>query len=255
MKRNENKYEIKDKHSFGEWLKEKRIESDFTQTELSKKLGVTQVTFSTWERSQSLPRINTLKEIVKLFGLPPELQKNKEKEVSSFGVWLRKTRTRKGMTQEELSKKADVTSLAISFIETGHTQSPRAETIESLRKALGEKLNKEVKRDVNEEKEVAAGLGEYYGPFPIKNWKENAKATPCVYVLYDRVRRPVRIGQTKNLSRRLQEYEDNYWWFRIPTTCEFAYVEVSEEKERKQIEKTIIKFLGKHAIFNKQHGI
>ena len=67
--------------------------------------------------------------------------------------------------------------------------------------------------------------------------------------------RPVRIGQTSNLLRRLHEYEVNYWWFREPTASSFAYVVVRDKKTRERIESIMIKFVGNHAIFNTHHRL
>jgi hypothetical protein len=42
--------------------------------------------------------------------------------------------------------------------------------------------------------------------------------------------RPVRIGETEDLARRLKEYAENYWWFKRPAVESFAYVIVKDEK-------------------------
>ena len=60
---------------------------------------------------------------------------------------------------------------------------------------------------------------EFRGPFPVSEWKENLGdgKISCIYVFYDQLKRPVRIGETDDLGRRLKEYEQNYWWFRLLT--------------------------------------
>ncbi len=78
----------------------------------------------------------------------------------------------------------------------------------------------------------------------------------CVYVIYDAQKRPVRIGETGDLRRRLTEYEKNYWWWKSPTAVTFAYFLVKEgEKNRKKFEKLATQLVGEHAIFNEQNRL
>lgn len=234
---------------FGEWIKEKRIEADLTQAELAEKLGAKQPTIWSWEKGISSPGPKYRKAIENLFGVSyDDVQK-----IGSFGEWLSQARGRKGLTRAQLAEKSGVSQITIYFIEKGRTTSPRQNTIELLTKILGEPT-KNMTEQLEEEREVK-GLGEFLGPFAIDEWETNAEAVPAIYVLYDSIDRPVRIGQTIDLKRRLREYKDNYWWFRSPTVETFAYVIVPDEDTRGIIEKTIIKFMGSNALFNKQHKI
>ena len=174
--------------------------------------------------------------------------------VPPFGRWLRETREARKMSQEELARRAGLSYLTIWYIEKGRTQSPRPSAVEKLRKALEEDLPTEAERDLQAEQKLA-GFGDYYGPFPREDWKEHAEDVACVYVFYDKVNRPVRIGETGNLRSRLQQYRDDCWWFREPTVETFAYVAVKDDEIRKQIEKVIIKLVGSYAIFNRQHTV
>lgn len=45
------------------------------------------------------------------------------------------------------------------------------------------------------------------------------------------------------------------YWFRPPTAETFAYIIVKDPKVRAQVEKIMIKLVGKHAIFNIQDKI
>jgi hypothetical protein len=76
-----------------------------------------------------------------------------------------------------------------------------------------------------------------------------------VYVFYDNQTRPVRIGETNDLRRRLKEYKIDVWWLRPPTAESFAYIEIKNEKFRQAVEKILIKLVGEHAIFNTQDKI
>lgn len=119
---------------------------------------------------------------------------------------------------------------------------------------MGETASKEIENSIEAEQEVAEGLGEFYGPFPVDALKERAENAACVYVLYDKLRRPVRIGQTGNLRQRFEDYKDRLW-FREPMVSEFAYVVVEDEQLRRRIEKIMIKLVASYALFNVQHAI
>lgn len=129
--------------------------------------------------------------------------------------WLRKQRDLAGLTREQLAKEAGISPLTIYFIENGTTKSPQDATLIGLEKALG-KLPGNLSRDVEEVREV--GEFQYLGPFPIDKWQENMGKgkIPCIYVFYDSLNRPVRIGETEDLERRVKEYQQMYW-FRPPT--------------------------------------
>jgi hypothetical protein len=142
-----------------------------------------------------------------------------------------------------------VSKIAISYVETGRTESPQRSTIEALEKALG-KLPERVRTEITEEERVG-GLGQFRGPFPREGWESNVEENVAgIYVLYDSLLRPVRIGQAESIKTRLMQYQRESWYFKDPTVESFAYITVKDEKFRKQLEDVLIKFMGKNAIFN-----
>ncbi len=166
---------------------------------------------------------------------------------------MRKRREELGWTREKLAEEAKVSPLTIYFIETSKTGSPQETTLKGLEKALG-RLPSILNKEVQEERTVEDF--KFLGPFPISEWKENVSdKASCIYVFYDELKRPVRIGESDDLRRRLIEYEKNYWWFRPPTVETFAYVVVSDSGFRRKAEKVMIKLVGEHAIFNTQEKI
>ncbi len=192
------------------------------------------------------PSTKVAEKIMKLSGASPERV--------NFSEWLREQRKKANLTQEQLAEKAGISQLTISFIETGKTESPQKATVETIEKVLG-KLPGKIQSEIAEEAKVE-GIGEYRGPFPIDEYKDNVQdSTEGIYVFYDSLKRPVRVGQTDDLKRRIFEYKRDTWWCRPPTVESFAYIIVKDAKLRRQVESTMIKLVGDNAIFNIQHKI
>ncbi len=174
--------------------------------------------------------------------------------VTDLGEWLREQREKAGWSRAELAKRTGIKPITIYFIETGRTQSPQETTLNSLKRVFGPVPGGVVKEVETEER---IGSFTYKGPFPITEWKENVGEgkISCIYVFYDELLRPVRIGETEDLGRRMREYEQNYWWFRTPTAETFAYVTVGDPEFRRAAEKVMIKLVGVNAIFNTQDKV
>lgn len=221
-----------------------------SQQELAGKLGVSQPMISIWENGDAEPSRDTIQKISAILSVDFE----KGLEAPPLGEWVRKTREEKGWSRNELAEKAGISPLTIYFIETGKTESPQDTTLSALQKALG-KLPSHLEEEVREEREIEQL--EFLGPFPVDGWEENVGEgkIPCIYVFYDQLVRPVRIGETDDLRRRMKEYQRDYWWFRTPTVETFAYVVVSDEQFRHKTEKVMIKLVGEHAIFNIQEKL
>jgi transcriptional regulator with XRE-family HTH domain len=221
-----------------------------SQKDLAKKIGISQAMISHWENGSREPSPEFKEKLSATLGIDLD----EAKEGANFGDWLKAQREKLGLTRGGLAKRAGVAPLTIYFIETGRTESPQESTISNLQKVLGAvpgRVSKEVKS------EERVGDFAFKGPFPIAEWKENVGKgrISCLYVFYDELRRPVRIGQTEDLARRMREYEQNYWWFRPPTVESFAYVTVDDPEFRRKSEKVMIKLIGANAIFNDQDKV
>jgi transcriptional regulator with XRE-family HTH domain len=218
-----------------------------SQQELAKKIGISQAMISHWENGEREPSPEFREKLSASLGV----ELGGAKEGITFGEWLKSQREKHGISRGELAKRAGIAPLTIYFIETGRTESPQETTINSLQKVFGVAPGK-VSREVETEERIGDFV--FKGPFPIAEWKENiGKGTvSCIYVFYDELRRPVRIGQTEDLARRMREYEQNYWWFRPPTVESFAYVTVDDAEFRRKSEKVMIKLVGANAMFNDQ---
>lgn len=234
-----------------EWIRTNREKAEMSQAELAAKLGVWQPQISAWESGKASPAREMLQRLAATLGV--ELD---SKDVGvGLGEWLRKRREQLGLSRAKLAEKAGISSLTVYFIETGRTESPTRTTVDALEKILG-KMPGNVKEEVSEESRVEEF--EFLGPFPCSEWRDNINSEtkiPCLYVFYDELKRPVRIGQTDDLRRRMLEYEKNYWWFKPPTADTFAYVIVKDGPFRDKTEKLMIKLVGTHAIFNTHEKI
>jgi transcriptional regulator with XRE-family HTH domain len=233
--------------AMGAWVKKNRISLDLTQTQLAEKIGVSQSQVSNWELGISGIGEKASQLLSSLFNSEPPVVVSE----SPLGEWVKERREQLKLTRTELARKIDMSSLALYYIETGRTESPREQTMRSLEAVLG-RLPSIVRKDVKVERE--AGELQFLGPFPISTWEENVgeEPIPCVYVLYDELRRPVRIGETEDLRRRLSEHKRDAWWWRSPTVDSFAYVVIENAKVRRDTERVMIKLVGEHAIFNIQ---
>jgi transcriptional regulator with XRE-family HTH domain len=231
---------------YAKLLKELRDKLSLTQAEAGEKLQITQAYVSTIEAGGYTPSAKVAEKIMELSGASPERV--------NFAEWLREQRKKAGLTQEQLAEKAGISQLTISFIETGKTESPQKATVDAVEKVLG-KLPGKIQSEIAEEAKVE-GIGEYRGPFPIDEYKANVQdSTEGIYVFYDSLKRPVRVGQTDDLKRRIFEYKRDTWWCRPPTVESFAYIVLKDSKLRRQVEATMIKLVGDNAIFNIQHKI
>lgn len=227
-----------------------------TQAQIGERLGISQPYVALIENETVDASARIAEKILELAGASPAKIASDLKDTSTkgidFGEWITERRTKLGMSRQALADKAGVSYLTLYFIETGQTESPRKSTIDAIKKVLGE-LPKDVQTEVAESAE--GGFGEYQGPFPIKEWEQNIdKDTPGVYIFYDILKRPVYIGESKDIQRRIRQHDDQFW-FKSPMVHSISYLVVKDEKVRAQLEAAMIKLVGENAIFNQQHKI
>jgi transcriptional regulator with XRE-family HTH domain len=241
--------------TFGDSLKRERKKAHLSQHETGKMIGRQETTIYRIESGKSVsPEVK--RRLLEVF---PELRLGAIDETpkpstnldsSSLAEWVRIRREEKRIDARELAQKIGVSKATIQLIETGGTESPQKSTLDSLASVLGplpERLSQKI------HKESLVEDLEYRGAFPLDGWEknvENDEPTPCVYVFYDKGQRPVYIGATENLRRRITQHSDR-WWFKQPTAETFAYITVRDKKLRLKIEKAMIKLVGeRYAMFN-----
>lgn len=169
----------------------------------------------------------------------------------SFGDWLQRAREQAGLSRQQLSELAGVSSMQIWNIETGTTANPRPLTREKLAHSVGA----EPSARIIEETESAArvvGVGILTDFDPHRD--SDLPTEPGIYIFYDRSQRPVYIGQGQDIrTRALYDHKEKFW-YRRPIVETGAYIRVDDEQLRIQIERILIKCLKTNAILNKQHA-
>jgi transcriptional regulator with XRE-family HTH domain len=177
---------------------------------------------------------------------------NVQGQQTPFGNWLEATLIQRGMTQTTLARLSGVSGASIGKIIRGEIRNPRKSTRTMIEGALGHDLDESIEISIAEEVNIE-GLGEFsdFDPHSDTNlWPEGGG----VYVFYDISHRPIYVGQSGNIQRRLKDYLEGTrrpWWFARPIVESASFIPVEDEHLRKQLEKVMILFLKSNAVLNK----
>lgn len=241
--------------TYGARLRRLRIRNAMNQKELADKIGVTQATISNWERGNGEPSADQKKGLKKILGVGGARRQddsaNDQPDLggTSIGAWLNKARVGSGMSVSELAAAAKLSPQAIYNIESGRISNPRENTVQKLEKALNSQLPEETKAEIKEEATIE-GFGQLED-FDPHNKSERPNC-PGIYVFYDISERPIYVGQSSNIKKRIATHEDRFW-FKSPIVHMAAYVQVPDDPLRSQVEKLLIRFLKSNAVINKQN--
>jgi transcriptional regulator with XRE-family HTH domain len=243
----------------GKQIKEARIQAGLTQKEVADRLSVSQPTITNWEQGRTVPSAEKAKALTKFLDLPgsgPSAGAGSDRrptEVSAFGVWLQRARSKKNLTIPELATRSGVSGQQIYNIETGRTENPRPQTRDHLMKALGESAPEEAIEATEHAAEIA-GLGTLRDFNPHSD--DDLPEEPGIYVFYDVSDRPIYVGESADIRGRIRDRHTGHrdkFWFKQPIVERAAYVRVDDKHLRKQIEQILIKFLKSNAVLNRQH--
>lgn len=173
-----------------------------------------------------------------------------DEALPQFAAWLREQRTKKGWTQKKLSTESGISGQQISNLETGRSRNPQSETVDALKKALGETPPEAALKEEEVATEIP-GLGSLrdFDPYATERLPE----VRGVYVFYDKTKRPVYVGRAtkRPISKRVAEHADKFW-FKPPVVNSAFYLEIDNEQLCAQTEQVLIKFLRTHLLLNKQ---
>lgn len=229
-------------------IKHARVEAGLSQADLAERTGVSQALVSRWERGKSTPSGEQSALLQK--ALKQELA-DETAETSpgqAYGEWLRAERDQRSLSRRELAAKSGVSSLQIYNIETGRTTNPRDATRTRLERALGAQPPKAIVHAVEESGQIV-GVGRMSDFDP--HSEDDFPNEPGIYVLYDISDRPVYVGKSADIRRRLRDHLDRFW-YHSPIVERASYVRVEDDKLRGQLEETLIKFLKSNAVINQK---
>lgn len=177
-----------------------------------------------------------------------EEEEASEPASSAFGAWLRNARKDAGMSGPELAEASGVSVMAIYNLESGRSQNPQDKTKKRLERALHATVPEDVQEEVSEEQEIQ-GLGALMDFDP--HDPEDRPTCSGVYVFYDISNRPIYIGKSENIAKRVKGHVDKFW-FKSPIVFNASYVKIPGKELRHQVEQVLIKFLKSNAVINKQ---
>lgn len=233
-----------------EQIRSARKSLGISQAELGKLVDVTQATISNWETGKTAPTDAQTAVLRGHFGAA-ESEAGRDLSLSPqarYGDWLSAARNRKNLSRSQLAAKAGVSEEQIWNIETGRTANPRSATRKRLETALESAPPDELVRAVEKEAEIGS-VGQFvdFDPYVDEEIPDEAG----VYVFYDVSERPVYVGQSLNIRSRVREHQDKFW-FKSPIVETASYVRIGDEKLRRQLEDTMIKFLKSNAVINQR---
>ncbi len=237
-------------HDVANRLRLKRLEASLSQVEVATKLGVSQVQISKWENGKGTPNETQLRQLNSLLGpLMGSEDSAVSSDVSPFGVWLSRVRSKLNLTPAEVAVKAGVSIPTIYNLESGRSDNPQKATIAKITKALGVSPSEETIRATEAAAKIE-GVGDLVDFDPHDN--ANFPSGSGVYVFYDVSQRPIYVGESSNLKRRLSDYNDKFW-FKRPIVESASFITITDSNLRQQVEKILIRFLKSNAVLNKQH--
>lgn len=173
--------------------------------------------------------------------------------ISEFGIWLSSAREKSGLSIPQLAEISNISAPAIYNIEGGKTQNPSSKTQKLISAAIEEYSNKNSKPEPAPPAEAIAnndeiGDLEEFDPYSVESYPD----CPGVYIFYDISERPIYVGQSQNIKKRILDHEQKFW-FKKPLVEEAAFVTIKNLSIRRKFEKVLIKFLRSNAVLNKGH--
>jgi transcriptional regulator with XRE-family HTH domain len=239
-----------------------RQQASLTQAQLAKLVGVSTAQVSSWERGKGNLSTHEKQAVRDALArhLPAETAaapratrtsategpSTRRSKPTTLGVWLNEARVRDGRTIGELARDSNTSPMTIEMIESGRTQFPRETTIGRLAEALGSAPPSELRRK-RDELESATGIGAFedFDPYAV----DDIPISAGVYIFYDRSDRPIYVGQTRNLRRRVLQHEPKFW-FKKPIVESASFIPIKDTKLRQRVEEALIFFLRSNAVVN-----
>lgn len=173
--------------------------------------------------------------------------------ISVFGEWLKESRVAGKISVSDVSKASGISIVAIYNIESGKTQNPSEKTQKLISRAIESILKKNVEAP-NTKKSIESSHDNLVGDFQEfdPHSPDSHPEVAGIYVFYDVSDRPIYVGQSSDIKKRIKGHEEKFW-FKRPIVQAGSFVEIKDEIIRSRIEKILIKFLKSNAVINKIH--
>ncbi len=233
-------------------IRARRTARGLSQATLADRVGVTQATISNWESGRSSPSAEQTATLRDALGPVPTGEQGGGSAAPSdggYGDWLSATRVQQGLSRAQLAARSGVSAPQIWNIETGATGNPRSSTRTKLERALGVSPPEALVEAVRQEAEIS-GVGQFVDFDP--HDESDFPSEPGVYVFYDISDRPVYVGQSGDIRRRIKGDHLEKFWYRPPIVEKASYVRVEDQTLRRQLEDTLIKFMKSNAVINQR---
>lgn len=229
-----------------------------SQAALGNELDVSQALVSMWETGGAAPGDRQVERLLELVPqraaereAEPHVEDDDEDESGdAFGEWLLQERSAAGLSRAALSDASGVSSQSIYNIETGRTPNPRDVTRQKLEEALGTQVPTEITEAASREATIE-GLGEFENFDPHDN--DAMPREPGIYVFYDAADHVLYVGESSNVRNRIVHSHREKFWYHSRLIANASFVRIDDERLRKQIERTLIKFLKSNAVLNQQN--
>lgn len=236
-------------------IRKARKAKGLKQHELASMLGVSQAKVSNWEIGKSVPSAaekralrQTLLGSSEVVGAARPEATPRGAKGETFGEWVVRNRLAKGWTQAQLASKARLSQPAISNIEIGRSPNPLASTRLLIESALGITTPLEVTELQAKAAAVPeVGVMREFDPHEPKDYPSEAG----VYVFYDKSDRPIYVGESGNIGKRVRTHSEKFW-FKAPIVDNASYVAITDARLRRQVEAVLLAFLRSNAVLNVQ---
>lgn len=185
----------------------------------------------------------------------------------SFLDWVGFRLNELGFSQRDLAREAGLSEVTISNIRRGvHRASPISrnkifevigEMPEDWQQAQRELEAQEA--DIDEPEEIPErveddGVGEIseHNPHDQNDWPQGGG----IYVFFDRSGRPMYVGESGDIQRRLRNYVNDdrgVHWMRMPIVSSMHFIPIIDLRIRRAVEKAMIRSMSRVLLFNRNH--
>jgi ribosome-binding protein aMBF1 (putative translation factor) len=179
----------------------------------------------------------------------PAAKKAPARAPETVAAWLSQQRQGARLAVEALAKQTGLRTSTVGSIEDGKAPWPRKRTRKKLEKVLGALPALTAARAKERARVDGFGVLTDFNPHD----PEDHPKTGGVFVLYDGASRPVYVGQSKSVRKRVEGLAAEAW-FKAPTVEQAAFLEVEEKPLREALESLLVRTLRGALLVRTRHA-